>query len=281
MTNKNVIEIINRLMDTNAHKVVYNVTEVFTTIAHGYYYIRPGKKMLKFIDKVSKIIDKDCKAAAKHYFETNNTSSDAEIWGKTVAEVLHVARSMFDAEYYASQVARMVMYEKYDEYLLERYLYWLDKEELKSVFEGFLMFKSNFDVFISDLNFERMMDELKACSLIVIKESSEYMKDYDKRVDYIDNNWDFCFDYLTRETIIDIICRYANEDPVMLASMVKTFKYSDVRTAAELTGLALYIEEAYELDIFNPTITDVDKINAKHSTAFYHNKSGKFMTVQV
>ena len=275
MTNKNVIEIINRLMDTNAHKVVYNATEVFTTIAHGYYYIRPGKKMLRFIDKVSKIIDKSC----KQWFKTNDDA--AEAWGKIVADMLNIARSMFDAEYYASQVSRMVMYEKYDESLLERYLYWLDEEELKSVFEGLLSFKRDFDIFISDLNLDRMMDELKERSLVVIENSPWYMKDYGERVDYIDNNWDFCFEYLTRETIIDMICRYANEDPVMLASMVKTFKYSDVRTAAELTGLAVYIEEAYGLDIFNPTITDIDKIDVKRATAFYRNRSGNFMTAQV
>ena len=275
MTNKNVIEIIDRLMDTNAHKVVYNASEVFTAVAHGYYYIRPGKKMFKFIEKISKIIDKSC----KQWFKTNDDA--AEAWGKTVADVLHVARSMFDAEYYASQVARMVMYEKYDESLLERYLYWLDEEELKSVFEGLLSFKRDFDIFISDLNFDRMMGELKERSLVVIENNSWYMKDYDERVDYIDNNWDFCFEYLTRETIIDIICRYANEYPVMLASMVKTFKYSDVRTAAELTGLAVYIEEAYGLDIFNPTITDIDKIDVKRATVFYRNRSGNFMTAQV
>ena len=278
MTNKNVIEIINRLMDAKADKIAYNATEVFTTIAHGYYYIRPGKKMLRFIDKIAKIIDKD----SKQWLNSNNeTFPDAEALGKTVADMLNVARSMFDAEYYASQVARMVMYEKYDESLLERYLYWLDEEELKSVFEGLHSFKRDFDIFISDLNFDRMMDELKERSLVVIENNSWYMKDYDERVDYIDNNWDFCFEYLTRETIIDMICRYANEDPVMLASMVKTFKYSDVRTAAELTGLAVYIEEAYGLDIFNPTITDIDKIDVKRATAFYRNRSGNFMTAQV
>lgn len=275
MTNKNVIEIIDRLMDAKADKIAYNATEVFTAVAHGYYYIRPGKKMFKFIEKISKIIDKSC----KQWFKTNDDA--AEAWGKTVADVLHVARSMFDAEYYASQVARMVMYEKYDESLLERYLYWLDEEELKSVFEGLLSFKRDFDIFISDLNFDRMMDELKERSLVVIENNSWYMKDYDERVDYIDNNWDFCFEYLTRETIIDMICRYANEDPMMLASMVKTFKYSDDRTAAELTGLAVYIEEAYGLDIFNPTITDIDKIDVKRATAFYRNRSGNFMTAQV
>ena len=275
MTNKNVIEIIDRLMDSKADKIAYNATEVFTTIAHGYYYIRHGQKMLRFIDKVSKIIDKSC----KQRFKTNDDA--AEAWGKIVADMLNIARSMFDAEYYAYQVSRMVMYEKYDESLLERYLYWLDEEELKSVFEGLLSFKRDFDIFISDLNFERMMGELKERSLVVIENNSWYMKDYDERVDYIDNNWDFCFEYLMRETIIDIICRYANEYPVMLASMVKTFKYSDVRTAAELTGLAVYIEEAYGLDIFNPTITDIDKIDVKRATAFYRNRSGNFMTAQV
>ena len=286
MTNKNVIEIIDRLMDPNADKIVYNATEVFTAIAHGYYYIRPGKRILRFIDKIVKIIDKDCEAVAKQHFKKDNTSSNAEILGKTVADVLHVARSMFDAEYYASQVSRMVMHEKYDESLLRRYLFWLDEEELESVFAGLLTFKRDFDIFISDTNLDRMMDELKECSLNAIKDNPRHMKDYDKRVAYIDNNWDFCFEYLTRETIIDIICRYANEDPVMLACMVKAFKYSDVRTAAEITGLAVHIEAAYELGIFNPTITDEDKIHledydAKHSSVFYRNKSGNFMTVQV
>ena len=278
MTNKNVIDIIDRLMDQKTNKIAFNASEAFAVIAHGYYYIRPGKKMIRFIDKIVKIIDKD----SKQWLNSNNeTCLDAETLGRTVADMLNIARSMFDAEYYASQVSRMVMYEKYDESLLERYLYWLDEEELKSVFEGLLSFKRDFDIFISDLNFDRMMDELKERSLVVIENNSWYMKDYDERVDYIDNNWDFCFEYLTRETIIDMICRYANEDPVMLASMVKTFKYSDVRTAAELTGLAVYIEEAYGLDIFNPTITDIDKIDVKRATAFYRNRSGNFMTAQV
>jgi len=278
MTNKNVIDIIDRLMDQKTNKIAFNASEAFAVIAHGYYYIRPGKKMIRFIDKIVKIIDKD----SKQWLNSNNeTCLDAETLGRTVADMLNIARSMFDAEYYASQVSRMVMYEKYDESLLERYLYWLDEEELKSVFEGLLSFKRDFDIFISDLNFDRMMDELKERSLVVIENNSWYMKDYDERVDYIDNNWDFCFEYLTRETIIDMICRYANEDPVMLASMVKTFKYSDDRTAAELTGLAVYIEEAYGLDIFNPTITDIDKIDVKRATAFYRNRSGNFMTAQV
>ena len=105
MTNKNVIEIINRLMDPNANKVVYNATEVFTAIAHGYYYIRPGKKLGRFIDKIMKVLEKDRRKSFDKYFEENNDiSSDVELWGRTVADVLTVARSMFDAEYYAKSL---------------------------------------------------------------------------------------------------------------------------------------------------------------------------------
>ena len=68
MTNKNIIEIIDRLMDTNAAKIAYNDTEVFTAIAHGYNYIRPGKKMLKFIEKISKILIRIASSGKRNLF---------------------------------------------------------------------------------------------------------------------------------------------------------------------------------------------------------------------
>lgn len=283
MTNKNVIEIIDRLMDRDAEKLAYNAAEVFTTIVHGYYYIRPGKDMIRFLKKINGVLKDVYKAESRKHSEMKEgIPFEAWLFGKMASDMIAVARSMFDAEYYNSQVARMVMHERYDNSLLERYLYWLDEEELKSVFEGLLAFKRDFDIFISDINLDIMFDELKECSLIVIKDSPWYMKEYNKHVDYIDNNWDFCFEYLTRETIIDIICRYANEDPVMLASMVKTFKYSDVRTSAGLTVIAAYIEKAYEQDIFNPEITDMSKIHLddydhRHSKVIHSNRSVKIM----
>ena len=55
MTNKNVIEIIDRLMDSEAEQLVYTASEVFTAIAHGYYFIRPGKNTAKFFEKIDGI----------------------------------------------------------------------------------------------------------------------------------------------------------------------------------------------------------------------------------
>ena len=44
----------------------------------------------------------------------------------------------------------MVAHEKYDDTLLDRYMYWLDEEELHSGFEGMLTFKRDFEAFITD-----------------------------------------------------------------------------------------------------------------------------------
>ena len=282
MTNENVIEIIDRLMNPLAEKVAYNANEVFVAIVHGYYYIRPGYNTVKFVKKINRILNDAWKEQSKNHVATKDgVPYEVWFWGRVAADALEVARSMFDEEYYASQISKMVVHEEYDDNLLERYMYWLDEEELHSVFEGLLTFKRDFEAFITDENFENMMEELKQCCINAVKDSPRYMKNYDENIDYINNNWDFCFSYLGREIIIDTVCRYI-DDPVMLACMIKTFKYSDSRTASEYTVLALLFVYEFELNIFDPIITDMEKINldnydSKRTNTFHSNKAGKFM----
>ena len=287
MINKDVINIINRLMSSSEQKVAYNADEVFTAIVHGYYYIRPGNDTARFLKKINKILEYGWKDLNKNHSETKN-GVPYEVWlyGKMSTDAINVACSLFDTEYYESQCAHMVMHEKYDESLLEPYIYWLDKKELCSVFEGILTFKRDFDAFISDENFDKMMEELQECSMVVIQDDPWSMKDYDKHIDYIDNNWDFPFEYITKETIITVVCKYI-DDPVMLAHMIKAFKYtSATSTAAEYTALALAFRNGFELDIFDPIITDPDKLYPKndieeYAQQIYCNKAGKFMAVEL
>lgn len=261
MTNKNVIEIINRLMDPNATKIAGTASEMFTAIIHGYYYIRPGKSTFRFIERINKILKTNWKDRPKMYVETKDgLPFEAYLWGKMAGEALFVARSMFDEEYYSSQIERMVAHETYDEHLLERYMYWLNDEELKSVFEGLVVFKRDYDVFISDENFDRMTEELEEKAISVVQNSPCYAMDYDAHIDCIYNTWDGVFAYLCRESIIDTICRYIDEDPVMFANMIKTFKYTDTRTAAEYTGLAISLAYGYELDIFDPVMIETQDV---------------------
>ncbi len=285
MINKDVINIINRLMSSSEQKVAYNADEVFTAIVHGYYYIRPGNDTARFLKKINKILEYGWKDLNKNHSETKN-GVPYEVWlyGKMSTDAINVACSLFDTEYYESQCAHMVMHEKYDESLLERYIYWLDKKELCSVFEGILTFKENYDAFISDENFDKMMKALKEYAMVVIQDNPWYMKDYNKHIDYINENWDFPFEYITREAIIGVICRYIN-DPVMLAYMIKVFKYTDVATAADYTALTLWFTDVFELEIFSPVITDPDGIYSENfidgdSQLIHRNRAGKLMAVK-
>ena len=285
MTNKDVINIINRLVCSNEQNVAYNADEVFTAIAHGYYYIKPGNDTARFLTKINEILNKAWRDLNKNHSETKHgVPYDVWLYGKMSAEAISVARSLFDHDYYESKCKNMVMREKYDESLLERYMYWLDEKELRSVFEGILTFKGNYDAFISDENFDKMMEELQECSMVVIQDDPWYMKDYDKHVSYIDNNWDFPFEYITRETIITVVCKYI-DDPVVLAHMIKVFKHTDTSTAADYTALVLWFTDMFELEIFSPTITDSDKIGLENgidgdSQFIHRNKAGKFMAVK-
>ena len=107
MTNKNVIEIIDRLIKCGSAGT-YSATpsEIFTAIVHGYYYIRPGKNTYKFLNKISKLLDSSWKDKSKICLETTEGClSEVQLMGKLSGEALYIARSMFDAEYYASQDA--------------------------------------------------------------------------------------------------------------------------------------------------------------------------------
>jgi hypothetical protein len=168
---------------------------------------------------------------------------------------------MFDEEYYASQVAKMVKHEEYNDHLLVRYMYWLNDEELQCVFEGLLTFKHKYDVFISDENLEHMMLELRDKCVTVIQESPCYVTRYDEHMEYVNDSLDFCFAYLCRESIVDTICKHIDIDPVLLASMIKTYKYSNARVAAEYTGLSIWLMYGFEVELFTPKITNVEKID--------------------
>ena len=281
MTNKNVIEIIDRLMDPSAVRVAYNPSEVFTAIVHGYYYIKPGYDTNKFAKKINKVLMRGWKSYNKTHTETiDGVPFEEVLIGKVVTEALCIARSLFDKEYYTSQLAYMVEHEKYDDQLLERYMRCLNEDELLQVLDGIFTFKINYGSFISDDSVEDMSEEFKGKCITAVQESPYYVTDYDKHITYINNNDGAFLEYLSKESIIDTICRYIDTDRMILANMIKAFKYSDPHTAAEYTGIALCIAARYETDIFNPVITDVEKINfdnydSEHSKLISSNRGGK------
>lgn len=260
MTNKNVIEIIDRLMDSEAKQLVYTASEVFTAIAHGYYFIRPGKNTVKFLEKIDGILEKYWHDRDKMYVKTKRGVPYEEwLWGKMASEAFLVMKSMFNENTYAYQKARIEedMNDVYSKELLELYLYRLDTDELKHVFDGILAFKESNDFFISDESYDHMMEEFKESCTIVAEAEADDEVDYNENIEFMNHHPKYFFYYLCRETIVDILYRHVDVDPILLAHMIKAYLYSETSTAAEYTGLAAKLMYGYDLDIFDPVITDV------------------------
>ncbi len=280
MTNKNVFEIIDRLMDPNADKIVFNATEVFTAIVHGYYYISPGKDTMKFLNKIDSILDAARKNAKKMNNKTKNGIPYKEwICGKIANEALTVMRTMFNERTfnYFKALMKDDMDVTFTNELLEDRLYYLDLKELKTLLEGIIAFKESNNFFISDENYTLMMKEFEYCSIYVAEQEADNEADFQEHVEYIKGTPLAFFHYLCRETIIDIIYSHVDIDPILLAHMIKVYLDTEsTNTAADYMGLAAKVMYVYDVDAFNSTITDVDKIHledydAKHSNVIYRN----------
>lgn len=284
MTNKNVIEIIERLMDPNADRLAYNAEEVFTAIVYGYYYIRP-EFTKKFAKKIRKILDKGIAESSKAHSKTKGgIPFDEWILGKVAADALCVARSMFDREYFVSQISKTNMNMRYDNDLLEDYLYCLDEDEMRKIWDVFGFFTANTDAFISDEDFDGMMEEFKDTCLNVVNDSPDCYPNHYEHIANINNTIDFFFDYLCKESIIDVICSFVNRDRLILANMINAFLHSDIHTAVEYTGMAIYIEDYYEVDVCDPIITDMAEINfddceGDNAKIIHRNKGGSVVTI--
>ena len=140
--------------------------------------------------------------------------------------------------------------------------------------------KRQFGLFISDESFDSMLEELENTCVNILRKSSCYAEDYDVRMEYIHDSLDFFFAYLNRDNIINAICSHVDEDPVMFASMIKAFKYADAHAAAEYTALASWLAYGYEVDIFDPVLTDATKICLDDNNdlkMIHSNTTGKLM----
>lgn len=273
MTNKEVIEIIDRLMDPNADNVAYNPTEVFTALVHGYYYIHPGKDTKKFLNKIDSILE-SARKSSKRMYKKMRTELPYEEWicEKIAREALVVVRSMFNGRTlnYFKEAMKSEIKTAFTNELLEHYLYFLDIKELKTLLEGIIAFKESNNFFISDENFELMIKEFEDCSIYVAEQEADDEVDFKEHVKYIKDTPMAFFHYLCRETIIDIIYSYIDIDPILLAHMIKAYIYTESpNTAADYMGLAAKVMYIYDVDVFNPTITSLTQISSKKTQSKY------------
>ena len=289
MTNRDVIEIITRLMDPLTDKMVYNITEVFTAIAHGYSFIHPGKDTTKFFRRIEGILESARKDMKKRKNKAKNETAYEEwLYDKIVSEAVLVMRMLFNERVfnYFKELTKDSVDVAFTGERLEDYLYFLDTKELRSLLGGIIAFKENNNFFISDENYRLMMEEFEYRSIYVAQQEADSEADFMEHVEYIKTTPMPGFDYLCRETIIDIIYRYIDIDPVLLAHMIKVYLCTEsTNMAADYMGLAAKAMYVFGVDVFDPLVTDEDEIQLEdndinHSNVPYSNEADKLMVVK-
>ena len=240
MKNHDVINLIDRLLDSKMSNLVFNATEVFAVVVHGYYYIKPGKNTKRFFKKINRVFKKGVKEARKMSSETKNGIACEEwIWGKMASEAIVIARSMFDEEFYLSQIERMNVNEKYDESLLKNYLYQLSSEDLVTIFDGIMFYFQGVNAFMSDEGLVQMMEEFEVKFLGESKVDPNHVRTFEERTAIWSRGTAAVFGSLGRESVIDTIYKHIEKDRILLAHMIKAFVWSDVDTASKYTVIAL------------------------------------------
>ena len=289
MTNRDVIEIINRIMTPDATKPALSASEVFTAIVHGYGFVHPGKDTTKFFRRIEGILESARKDMKKRKNKAKDKTAYEEwLYDKIVAEAVPVMRMLFNGRTfnYFKELTKDSADVAFTGERLEDYLYFLDTRELRSLLGGIIAFKENNNFFISDENYRLMMEEFEYRSIYVAEQEANSEADFMEHVEYIKTTSMPAFDYLCRETIIDIIYSYIDIDPVLLAHMIKVYLCTEsTNTAADYMGLAAKAMYVFGVDVFDPLITDVDEIQLEdnginHSNVSYSNEADKLMVAK-
>lgn len=249
MTNREIINFIARYC---AQKEDFdgpqNTDLVFTMLAHGYLYVRPGELTKKFISGVLDALKVGACNGLERYRVCDFDYCTLGDWMRIymAKEALNVAREAFDETYFKRQISSLDPDEECDESLLNKYLKLMDKKQLL----GFLnMWVHATPWFLSSELF--VYDELYECCC---------PKDPSLTNEWNDYSWEeppyFMTDYLSNEEIIDVI-----EDAIVHKSIAGHLarRFYDTGDIDDIHPY-IYLNISYEFDtgrdIYNPEIFD-------------------------
>lgn len=259
MRNENIIAIIKKFcVEKNAPSVL-NMNEVYTLLAHSYYFVRPGKTLDKFAAKLGSIMKKGAIEGAKQFNKRGwGCPIESCVCTKTTSSFLKVARAFFDEKYFEEQILRMVDEEHNDEKLLDKYLALFDNEAL-SGFLWLVQYLAWNHALFMELKAAEDMDsiinalcrEVDASIPNGHSDNGEEMQRYFEMLE--DDRW-YMFDYLNKDTIASIIREHISDHKILAANAAKTLYYcGDPNMAAFYVIMTKTFQRFYGVDAFEAT----------------------------
>jgi hypothetical protein len=219
MTNKTVFELIDeiktpimakdRLERPEMRNKVYTPREALEVALHGYFYIKPGKDTVTFLDKFQEILDRVSEIGSRMLNNRWPYGSFESVMMAFEAEEL--AKSMFDAEYYEQVLKDADPLGEANPKLLIDYISSFDTEELKYFYTNCIV------------NGEFLMDIDTTCDVVerlarlcveagakIPRPWTESGEEWEEYCSLMTDNPAYIFDYIKTSEIARILCENLN-----------------------------------------------------------------------
>lgn len=230
MYNNIVFEIIKTLCIEKEDPHFYDLYKVYIAIAHGYYFVRPGKNTRKFIRELNSDLVEGIKEGANNCADDKRRSSISDYIRVSVAKhALKTIRKSFDLEFFEAQSVTISNDKLNPTFLLTKYLNKMSNDQLHTI-QGLI------DTISCQCSL--FLDE-STCSFLRFfsykcRDIDDSVPDLDKEsrrwLDFIQNNPKFAFDYLDKADITKAINTLITRNRAFAANMVRALYYTDDRS---------------------------------------------------
>ena len=226
MHNNTVIDIIKNLCIKKEVPKFHEVDHVYTAMAHGYYFVKPGKDTDRFTNALMDALSKGV-AEGMNNFRKAQGAGPIEAYTKDAVakRVLKVLRKYFDSEYFEAQTAVLLNDELNDKVLLTKYLGMLDQDQL-------FYFKKEVEQFTTLYDLLRDFDESYLNVIL-----TDRCRELDSAIpsihdgvrkwfDFVRENPRFMFNYLDNSEIANILDEFVTRDRVFAGNLARTLYYT-------------------------------------------------------
>lgn len=215
MSSEKIINIIEKIYKLEILDSDFEFKDIEVTLYNCDYYVRPGIFKETFLRR--------CAKTFKKAMENRGAESDDLIYMDYMVQVLYLIKEFFDEEYFKEQVDRRrnsAVPGNKDK--LKMYMKRLDEEQLKEFLCMMVHSRRHYGLFISETSSAAFWEEIhNACRKAGCNVPLNFSTTEGER--FLENNAFYFFDYLSKNTIANLLCGAIDLDVAFASSVAKKF----------------------------------------------------------
>jgi hypothetical protein len=245
MKTEKVLNIIEKVATTESDSMYFSLDEVLVALMHAYYYVKP-EDTERFMFMLNDMVERGERSGLSDYKEYNGMFALRDCNRSAIAKLgSYLVKDCFNWKYYTAQLKTLDFEEKYDKELLRKYVYQLDKEQMKNFLIAVITLKNKETgeyCFFSDDN--RSFVDLELC----------YADENPDPSQRVSQNPSHFIENLCLKTIADTLVGQLDRHNVMAGHLAKMMYYYNDKMARDYLEFALYCEEKLDMNPFDDKV---------------------------